>query len=350
MKSYQLKICYSKKLLILIIFSIFFSSIIPNRVLAYGSHLYSVAHVNLIMSDGEQKNGYIQIYYYYIDWEIEYGSLAAVDLIEVFADHVEKIIFAENYYYFPGIGSMVATEEIDTFLLSDFKKVIFISWIPDFGGAFEIVNIPRKCINKIQSTDPIEVRSVTHGLTDYVFVNLNPNISEEDLNLVVKYAGYINNDLFYLFPSDRSKKYDDVSYVKRIEKRMQKKSKKLTNQIEYLLETTEKGEMVDIVNFVISEYRRRVALNDAVLSLIEDEDEKEILLFVKDEVKDKDLKNSMNSVIAGLYDKNESVAAVLSELSSLLNELMYSSYDAYASDYVSMLSENDVILITVKWD
>jgi hypothetical protein len=131
---------------------------------------------------------------------------------------------------------------------------------------------------------------------------------------------------------------------------MQKKSKKLTNQIEYFLETSEKGEMVDIVNFVISEYRRRIALNDAVLSLIEDEDEKEILQFVKEEVKDKDLQNSMNSVIAGFHDKNESVAAVLSELSSLLNELMYSSYHAYASDYGSILSENDVILITVKWD
>jgi hypothetical protein len=350
MKSYQLRICYSKKLLILIIFSIFFSSIIPNRVLAYGSHLYSVAHVNLVMSDGKQKNGYIQIYYGYINGKIELESLAAVDLVEVFADHVEKIIFAENYYNFPGIGSMVATEEIDTLLLGDLKKAIFISWVPDFGGAFEIVNIPKKSIKKIQNKGQIEIRSVTHGLTDYVFVNLNPNISEEDLNLIVKYAGYINNDLFYLFPSDRSKNYDDVSYVKRIEKRMQKKSKKLTNQIEYFLETSEKGEMVDIVNFVISEYRRRIALNDAVLSLIEDEDEKEILQFVKEEVKDKDLQNSMNSVIAGFHDKNESVAAVLSELSSLLNELMYSSYHAYASDYGSILSENDVILITVKWD
>ncbi len=350
MKRKQSKIWCSKKLLILILFSVVLASIISHRVLANGSHLYQVAHVNIIMKNGEQKNGYIPIYSGYFDRRTDYDSLAAKDFIEVFEDHVEKIVFAKNCYDFPGIGSMVATEEIDTFQLSNLQQVIFISWVPNFGGAFEITNIQQRNIEKLQMMSHKNIRVVDSGfLTDFVFVNLNPQISNTELDLIVKYTAYLNSDLYYSFPIGSSEMGDDSSYIKNVERIIEKESNIMNNEIDYLSQYDGSSEIKDVINFVKTEYKRRIKLNDAFISFIESGDKKEILECLKDEINDEKLRKDISAVLNDFCNK-DSIATTVKEIAWLVNKFILSNYHSYFTSYESIINEKDVILIRFRWD
>ncbi|MBT7470333.1 MAG: hypothetical protein HN692_08030 [Candidatus Cloacimonetes bacterium] len=178
-------------------------------------HCYTVAKIELTLrKNGEIKKGYIPIH----DGALTYGSpyrhkpIPKENLTNRLTNHAQgiSIDFAENYYYVDKIGFLVAEEEVQKIQKKSVEKIIFIEWVEQFSGAIAFDTIPLKNIKKLQKHTIYHVERVSESCHDNIFVNLNPDISEKELKLFIKYLteynGYRNDMglIYKLFNNEQS--------------------------------------------------------------------------------------------------------------------------------------------------
>ena len=171
-----------KRVIILLLFIL----TIPFCLYADCPHCYTVAKVKLIMKNGNERFGYIPIYVRYGDRDEIVKDVDLKDYLSLTKQ--DSIHFVKTYYTFERIGSMFAEEDIEKIIWDSIEHIFFLSWERDFTGACELDKLPLETIQKLKNEKILHVERVIESTYDVIFINQNPDVSEKEFNLLIKYS------------------------------------------------------------------------------------------------------------------------------------------------------------------
>ncbi|RKZ23323.1 hypothetical protein DRQ16_01480 [bacterium] len=328
--------------------------IIAPVVQVYGGcpHCFRVARVKLIEKNGDERTGYIPVYYENISPENERRLSTGDDLKKVLSPLPAAVYFVEKYFSFKEIGNVVIKEDVEKISMEDIEKIIFIRW-EKFWGAIHMPYLPREEMMKLRRKKILHVEKVSGQTVDYYLINLNPEIPEEEFKLFVKYSPIEIQDflrvvyhLTRLSPRRRARK-DTTIDMERLKGTIQKALSYIDEGIKELSIPWKNKYIGEYLDSIRHTFQKRREFYSALLSYIESKNTEPLETFINKEIKSDTIKKDIMREINETKEKGTGEVKIIRKIMQIFYKRLSLPDD---SVFQKTMKESEIILLIRPWD
>ncbi len=353
------------------IFAMLILLILSNSLFADCPHCYTAAEVKVIFKDGEVMNVIIPIFGRDFE-ENESKIKKGIDLKTLFVRDLTSITYVDSFRFIPKIGRLAIREEIKTLPMEKINQIIFLSW-DKMTGAMRFPNLPKETVDRLKSKKILGDITITDGVSDIIYINQDPGISEKEFNLFFRYAPDRQFDKYWKIRKkiraelgsikEETKEVDLLENAKNfiIELR-----DSLQKEIETLSISCSNEGIRNYLNFVSNQRETHIKFLNSIIVYLESGDIEIIKSFANNDIDDEKTKQHMNKIIESyindieksskrtLFQKKKGIkddikirAEITQKSIASLNE--YFSWKNYAL-FDKALEKTDFIAIEYSWD
>ncbi len=198
------------------------------------------------------------------------------------------------------------------------------------------------------------VERVTESTYDAIFINQNPDVSEKEFNLLIKYSPtrLINDELYPLYSlivfQNFRERYGVSLPLDTVVNSLLKSIEYVEKQIENLSNSYTNPNIRNYLLQIKSKYEKRLKLYKATISYLKDDDIKGIKDFADNEIHDKETKERIYSVIKKSTNKETRLSNAKKFLDRLYMGLCFTDDDK--SSFNEALEKNGIIVFIHSWD
>ncbi|PIV52998.1 MAG: hypothetical protein COS17_06260 [Elusimicrobia bacterium CG02_land_8_20_14_3_00_37_13] len=322
-------------------------------------HCYTMAKVEIRFKDGNNKIGYAPIYGSdsVTTSDTKEGGSQKLDIKdELIVSRGDKgsIIFVKDIYSFKNIGNMVIKEDMEKIPLDETEKITLISWVR-FSGAGEVSNLPKNTIKKLKAGS-YETITIHDSCEDTIYINLNPNISKDEFNAVIKYSPHFRSEFVYMENFNKMY-YDLMNYDKKnITKEnmfnsiqgLAESEEKKVQMIPITTTSTPKGIAVYLTN-IRDKYLKRLHFYRATILYLRSNEKGDLVEFIDIRIEDKELQKKLQELLKSFNDNKDILSNIKNFTGPLYKELEF-NYKYYHESFNSLLNNNDIVIFIDQWD
>lgn len=319
-------------------------------------HCYMLAKVQLRMKSGEERTGFMPIYGWYhagsrINENVDLKGILTVE-------DQDTLYFVEKYYSFGDAGSMVAEEDIEEIRWGTIGHMVFLKWHRNFGGAGPLHSLPQKTIQRLKNAEIMQVERIIESCSDEIFVNLNPDISKKEFQLLIRFCPSNEHRaridefgrLSWLmqYPQYYERTHNTMLTKETVVDSIQISLDYARKQLEELSEPFSNTFIRDYLTQIKIKYEKRIDFYGAILAFLNDGSETRINEFVSAQIHDDELKLKIETFVDHSRSR-ELEANDIKHIWDLVSGMLSLNGKTKVS-FNEVLKETDIIVYRWSWD
>jgi len=330
------------------IFLIILFSLVTTIIMADCPHCFTVVNVKIVYNNGIEEKSNLKFFRSFVLDNNEITPEINDNIKDYFPSKIQNISLIDSIYKINNIPAFIVEDEIRKVALNSIREIILLEWTK-IAGAGGLPRLSKEEIEKILKSKTVYTNNKIFSVYDEFYIYTDTILSKSEFDFFIENSYNAQDEIRSarsrlninrqknLYPSINELKLSFNKYFDRID-----------NKIYTICEIDIKEDINEYFTVYEKYLRLRKAYNQLLYSFLNTGDANNLKNFIDKKIQNEFYKKRLLDIII-LYELNE--VDIVKTIIELLNNLHIIRIDPFVKDqFIKIIKENNIIVLTVSWD